>query len=167
MSTRHQTNHPDREPRATGADHPLLRALRGISLPADDFVVFGSGPLLVHGLRARIGDLDVVARGAAWDALAAHVPPTRAPSGHGRMIRLVIEVADRWLPGWDTDRLIGAAEWHHGLPFAPLAAVQRSKRATARPKDAADLAALADALTSRVWVDRGEPGAVPVTEVAW
>ena len=131
--------------RAPGA-HPLLAALRGMDMPATDYVVFGSGPLLVHGLRRRIGDLDVVARGPAWDALTAHFSPIPAPSGHGQMIRLVIEVADRWLPGWDTDRLIASAEHLHGLPFAPLSAVQRSKLATARPKDVADIAALATAL---------------------
>ena len=139
-----------RTPITAAGAHPLLTALRGMDLPTSDYVVFGSGPLLVHGLRRHIGDLDVVARGPAWDTLAAHFPPTRTPSGHGQMIRLVIEVVDRWLPGWDTDRLIATAEHHHGLPFAPLSAVQRSKLATARPKDAADIAALATALPTGV-----------------
>jgi hypothetical protein len=123
--------------------HPLLAALRGLGLPAADYVICGSGPLLAHGMRERIGDLDVVARGAAWDALAAHIAPRPAPSGHGRMIRLVIEVVDRWLPGFDTTELIDSAQRHHGLPFAPLSMVRASKLATARPKDTADLAALA------------------------
>lgn len=120
--------------------HPLIRLLRALELPASDYVVFGSGPLLAHGLRADIGDLDVVARGPAWDRIAETCQPTRAPSGHGQMVRLVIEVSDRWLPGWDTDRLIDGAERHCGLPFAPLDAVRRSKLATARPKDWSDIA---------------------------
>lgn len=120
--------------------HPLIRALTGLRLPTTDYVVFGSGPLLAHGLRTQLGDLDVVARGHAWDRLAAHCPPRRAPSGHGYVIPLVIEVADRWLPGFDTDHLISTAEHHDGIPFAPLDAVRASKHATDRPKDRADLA---------------------------
>lgn len=38
--------------------HPLIRMLRALDLPYDDFVVFGSGPLLAHGLRTTLGDLD-------------------------------------------------------------------------------------------------------------
>jgi hypothetical protein len=121
-------------------DHPLIRALRALDLPAEHFVVFGSGPLLAHGLRHTIGDLDLVARGPAWDRLTRYCPPVPAPSGHGQMVRLVIEVADRWLPGWDTGRLIASAEQHAGLPFAPLSAVRASKTATARPKDWPDIA---------------------------
>ncbi|UWZ36097.1 hypothetical protein Drose_34470 [Dactylosporangium roseum] len=129
------------------AGDPLLRMLTGLNLPADDFVVFGSGPLLAHGLRRDLGDLDVVARGEAWRRLARWCQPTPAPSGHGLTISLTLEVADRWLPGWDTDRLIGAAERHAGLPFAPLSAVRASKASTARPKDHNDIA-LIDAITT-------------------
>jgi hypothetical protein len=126
--------------------HPLIRALTGLNLPTDDYVVFGSGPMLAHGLRTQLGDLDVVARGAAWQALTRYFPPTVAPSGHGQMVRLVIEVADRWLPGFDTDHLIATAEHHDGIPFAPLSAVRASKRATARAKDWPDLALIDTAL---------------------
>ncbi|MEJ3745188.1 hypothetical protein WEI85_18060 [Actinomycetes bacterium KLBMP 9797] len=134
----------------TGWDrHPLIRALRALDMPAEHYVVFGSGPLLAHGLRPTIGDLDVVARGPAWQRLARYCPPVSAPSGHGQMVRLVIEVADRWLPGWDTDRLIASAEPHAGLPFAPLSAVRASKTATARPKDRADIALIDSAAFGR------------------
>ncbi|KXK58530.1 hypothetical protein AWW66_29265 [Micromonospora rosaria] len=114
--------------------------LRALDLPARDFVVFGSGPLLAHNLRTTLGDLEVVARGAAWERLTAMGRPVPAPSGHGQMVRLQIEATDRWLPGFDTDDLIAAAEWHAGIPFAPLAEVRRSKLTTCRPKDRVDLA---------------------------
>ena len=44
----------------------LLGRLRALELPAEDYAVFGSGPLAVRGLIEHIGDLDVVARGPAW-----------------------------------------------------------------------------------------------------
>lgn len=125
--------------------HPLIRMLRALDLPTSDYVVFGSGPLLAHGLRATLGDLDIVARGPAWHRLAALSAPMIAPSGHGQMVRLQIEAADQWLPGFNTDDLIAAAEHHAGIPFAPLAEVIRSKRLTARPKDHRDLALITTA----------------------
>lgn len=126
--------------------HPLIRMLRALDLPIDDYVVFGSGPLLAHGLRTRLGDLDIVARGAAWQRLTTIAEPSQAPSGHGQMVRLQIEAADRWLPGFDTDELIATAEHHGGIPFVPLAQVRRSKQLTNRPKDRSDLI-LIDAAT--------------------
>ena len=44
----------------------LIKIVAELDLDHRDFVIFGSGPLLAHGLRRRIGDLDVVARGPAW-----------------------------------------------------------------------------------------------------
>ncbi|MFY1595548.1 hypothetical protein [Micromonospora sp. WMMD737] len=111
-------------------------------------MVFGSGPLLAHGLRTQLGDLDIVARGAAWHRLAAMSEPVPAPSGHGQMVRLQIEATDQWLPGFDTAHLIATAEHHGGIPFASLAEVARSKRRTGRPKDHRDLA-LIDAVINQ------------------
>jgi hypothetical protein len=123
----------------TDTTHPLLRAVRGLDLAANDYVIFGSAPMWIHGLRTQLSDLDVVARNAAWHDLATFYPPRPAPSGHGQVIRLVIEVVDRWLPGWDTNHLIAGAQDHHGLPFASLAQVRASKTQTLRSKDLYDL----------------------------
>lgn len=125
--------------------HPLIRMLRALDLPADDYVVFGSGPLLAHGLRTELGDLDIVARGAAWQRLASMGRAVPTPSGHGQMVRFQIEATDRWLPGFETDDLIDGAERHVGIPFVPLAEVCRSKRLTNRPKDHRDLALISAA----------------------
>jgi hypothetical protein len=127
-------------------DHRLVRLLLSLHLPTEDYVIFGSGPLLAHGLRDEISDLDIVARRTAWDICCRIQAPQVAPSGHGRMTRLfggALEVVDLWLcPLWDTDRLIANAEHIDGLPFASLADVIASKWATDRPKDHTDLAAL-------------------------
>ncbi|MCJ7724970.1 MAG: hypothetical protein MUP76_01075 [Acidimicrobiia bacterium] len=48
-------------------DHPLIERLRAIALPAGDWALFGSGPLLLRGWIDDVGDLDIVCRGAAWD----------------------------------------------------------------------------------------------------
>lgn len=124
--------------------HRLFRLLAGLHLPTTDYVIFGSGPLLAHGLRADIADLDIVARGQAWRLCCDVRQPRPAPSGHGLMIRLhngAIEVVDRWLsPEFNTDELITRAHFVDGIPFASLDDVIASKRLTHRPKDLADLA---------------------------
>jgi hypothetical protein len=60
----HQTGHS-----AALSEDRLIRRLVKLATELDldqsDFVIFGSGPLLAHGLRRRIRDLDVVARGTA------------------------------------------------------------------------------------------------------
>ncbi len=47
----------------------LIKLVTELDLDRRDFVIFGSGPLLAHGLRRCIRDLDVVARGTTlWHA---------------------------------------------------------------------------------------------------
>ena len=53
---------------SSSADSPsLFDLLRSLDLPAGDYAVFGSGPLIVRGLIEAGNDLDVISRGAAWD----------------------------------------------------------------------------------------------------
>jgi len=124
----------------------LFQALRSLRLPTQDYVIFGSGPLLAHGLREQIGDLDLVARRTAWVAVTALGCPVPAPSGVGRMVRLFdgqIDVFDRWVTeDWDVDALINTAGLIDGLPYASLSAVLAWKQASDRPKDTDDVAAL-------------------------
>ena len=45
----------------------LFDSLRSLGLPGGEYVVFGSGPLIVRGIIDAANDLDVVCRGAAWE----------------------------------------------------------------------------------------------------
>ncbi|MFI7317834.1 hypothetical protein [Streptomyces venezuelae] len=130
--------------------HPLIQKLLSLNLPSSDYVVAGSGPLLAHGIRERVGDLDVVARGAAWKVAAELADPVVAPSGHGRVVPLfggAIDVFDRWLPGTpEPDVLIKDAEWMSGIPFCPLSQVLVWKERSLRPKDQADVQLIKDSL---------------------
>ncbi|MFF5024411.1 hypothetical protein ACWCPJ_07040 [Streptomyces collinus] len=130
--------------------HPLVEKLCSLHLPTADFVVAGSGPLLAHGLRMEVGDLDVVARGAAWKLVLDMADPVPAPSGHGQMVLLFggdIEVFDRWLPGTkDPDELIENAEMIEGIPFCPLREVLDWKMRSGRQKDRVDVELIRDYL---------------------
>lgn len=125
--------------------HELFDRLRALQLPAGDFVVFGSGPLVVRGCIEASNDLDVVCRGQAWEAVCAVSSPEPSPWG----VDLVslddgrLTFGTRWAIGdVDTDQLIDTAEMIDGLPFALLEHVIAYKRLSGRPKDREHLAAL-------------------------
>jgi hypothetical protein len=124
----------------------LFAELARLSLPRGHFVVCGSAALYVRGLRARLGDLDVLARGAAWDVvLSLGVAPTETPSRHGQVIHhptLAIEFVDRWTPGWPTDDLIDSADLIDGFPVMCLGDVLTWKERAHRVKDEPDITAI-------------------------
>jgi hypothetical protein len=125
------------------SDHRLFRLLDKLALPPSDYVVSGSGPLLAHGLKANIHDLDLLARGKAWRIAAAEGDIIPANSGYGRRIVLFdgdLEVFDHWVGGLtDLDAMIDSAELIEGVPFMSLADTLRWKRGLGRAKDLADI----------------------------
>ncbi|MFC5664010.1 hypothetical protein ACFP3U_13570 [Kitasatospora misakiensis] len=126
--------------------HPLMRELLTLRLPPDDFVIFGSGPLLAHGLREDLGDLDLVARGAAWRAAGRLGAPGSGGITGDELFRCCngrINVFQQWIsPSWDPDDLIDNAEVIGGLRFAPLTEVLAYKLILRRPKDLPDIRAI-------------------------
>lgn len=122
---------------------PPWEAVRALGLPVGDpiidYVVFGSAPLLAHGLLERVSDLDLLARGAAWDRARSLGEPQRAPQGD-LLVRLPngIEVFNGWL-GLELDAIFARAALIDGLPIAHLDDVAHYKRLLGRPKDVAHL----------------------------
>jgi hypothetical protein len=129
--------------RSSVLDNRFIVRLMEFGLDCNDFVLFGSAPLLAHGLREHIRDLDVVTRGHTWRHLSAHgIPGIGAISGDpvthfwgGR-----IQFSQGWIsPAWDPDELIDSAEVIEGLRFARLTDVLTYKQALRRPKDIIDI----------------------------
>jgi hypothetical protein len=125
------------------SEHRLFSLLGKLALPAEDFVVTGSGPLLAHGLKPSIHDLDLVARGKAWELAAGRAPVERSQSGLGLRIVLchgAVEVFDHWVGDLgDVDAMIDAAESIEGVRFMSLQDTLRWKRGLGRAKDLADI----------------------------
>lgn len=121
---------------AEGSAARLFGKLRALELLTGDYAVFGSGPLAVRGLIEEMHDLDVVARGAAWEEAKGLGPVRTAPKGDP-VVWLeggAIEIFGGWL-GWDIDALIDRAEPMGGLPFACLEDVLTFKLSYGQPKD--------------------------------
>lgn len=117
--------------------HPLVRELLKCGLPSEDFAIFGSGPLMAHGILES-KDLDLVARGRALELSAERGEMGKTAAGDP-VIRLAggeIEVFDRWAPGeWDVDTLVDSADALDGLRFVKLGEVRKWKESMGRPKD--------------------------------
>jgi hypothetical protein len=60
---------------AEGSAPSFFGTLRALDLPTTGYAVFGSGPLAVCGLIEEVHDLDVVARGAAWELSRSGLVP--------------------------------------------------------------------------------------------
>jgi hypothetical protein len=121
-------------------DNSLIQKLLALELPADDYVVFGSGPMMAHGLRES-RDLDLLARGAAWKKAVELGELRHKPEGTGYVVLADgdIEVFEAWGPGqWDTDKVIDTAEIIEGIRFADLKYTLDWKRRMGREKDLTD-----------------------------
>jgi hypothetical protein len=124
----------------------LATLVTRLHLDRRDFVIFGSGPLLAHGVRWDIHDLDIVARGPTWRHVARYGCPDTGSINGAPMALFwdgLIQFSQGWISAdWDADDLIDGAETIQGWPFASLTDVLGYKQVLLRPKDHPDIAAL-------------------------
>jgi hypothetical protein len=143
----------------------LGKLVTELGLDQRDFVIFGSGPLLAHGLRRRIRDLDVVARGTAWQRVSEHGDPGTGSVNGAPLAQFedgLIQFSQGWVSDdYDADDLIDRAEIIQGLPFAQLTDVLAYKRTLCRTKDAQDIRALLHALRQPAQTPEGETSPAP------
>lgn len=130
----------------------LLGAVRGLDLPAGQYAVFGSGPLVVRGLREG-ADIDLVVTPPLYARLREAPEWTVRPRDDGgeTLARDDFDVMERLeFPGYvgDVPGMIADAERIDGVPFVRLPELRRFKAALNRPKDHVDLE-LIDAALAR------------------
>ena len=123
-------------------------AVVGLGVPLDDVVVMGSAPLLACGALDSVGDVDVVARGCAWAALAA-----RGSVVDGALGDLMVDLPGglQVFSGWHgqaADAVVASSTWHDGVRVGSVPDVLAYKRRLGRPKDLAHLEAYARWLAS-------------------
>jgi len=122
-----------------GDSSDLFELLRDLELPAGDYAVFGSGPLIVRGIIRAGNDLDVICRGAAWERAQELGPLLYLPEHDVNVATLnegALTFGTRWAIGkFDVDDLIDTSEIIDGLPFVRLEHVIAYKQIAGRPKD--------------------------------
>lgn len=128
----------------------LFKDLKGLALPADDFVIAGSAPLYIRDLRDEVSDLDVVAGERCWRQAQPLGSLQPAPYGDVLSVGVVerkarpvgpIEVLNAWFPPLfgNVAQLIENAEVVDGLRFLTLQDTYRWKERLGREKDRDDL----------------------------
>ncbi|GAA0560465.1 hypothetical protein GCM10010172_49470 [Paractinoplanes ferrugineus] len=110
-----------------------------MQLPVKDFVIAGSGPLFVRGWISDPHDLDIVARGSAWQMSKALGAVQKAPYSTTQHVQLFdgnLEVLDGWFPEiWPVDELINTADIIDGIRFMALNVVLETKLMMGRERD--------------------------------
>ena len=139
----------------------LLAELRQLNLPEGEYVVFGSGPMEIHGIR-KAGDLDLLITGTLWDVLVAQGHQPKVDDWefddadgihrqiHTEQIKIGnIEMYREWGYIKETPaEVIADADIYEGIRFGKLAYVLESKRNFNRPKDKIDVKLIEDYLSN-------------------
>ncbi|MBN2585603.1 hypothetical protein JXA59_03070 [Patescibacteria group bacterium] len=139
----------------------LLAELRQLQLPEGEYVVFGSGPMGIRGIR-DCGDLDLLITDWLWDQLVAdgHQPIVKnfdmtdadGQSVHVHQEQLQIgniELGRRFNIERTREEIMNDPDMFEGIPFAKLAYVLEWKRNFNRPKDKADVKLIEEYLSKQ------------------
>jgi hypothetical protein len=131
---------------AASLGEELFDQVRGLGLPAGDYAIFGSGPLVVRGIVEATNDLDIICRGEAWELVreAGEISSFDDDNECVNLLEGRVTFGITWKYGsFDLGELIDSAEIIDGLPFVRLDHVIAYKQAADRPKDREHLARLA------------------------
>ncbi len=114
-------------------------ALNKLELPKQDYVVFGSAPMLAHNLISSINDIDLVARNAAWEK-AQNLGSAKLAAADDKVICLQnkIDIYNGWM-GRDLEAIFKRADYLDGLLYASLRDVLNYKLELNREKDQAHI----------------------------
>lgn len=137
----------------------LFLNLDSLGLPPADYAIFGSGPMVVRGLKDSLNDIDIIARGPAWTKAAKISKPVETRMKFGQTVSLFdggIEIYNGWPPAgrWDIDKLIDEADVFEGVKFVKLDEVAAWKNIRQREGDLEDIAKINDYLWSKKKVRR-------------
>ena len=124
----------------------LFDRVKSLNLPAGDFAIFGSGPLIVRGIIPASNDLDIICRGQAWERVKAIGELEYLSKYDVTIVTMCggrLTFGSKWAIGeFDIDELIDGAEEIDGLPFVRLEHVTNYKKISKRPKDLRHIEAL-------------------------
>jgi hypothetical protein len=125
----------------------LIKEITKLRFPKDKFAVFGSGPIVIRGLRDA-NDVDIIVKKSLWTELVWTHPSKKNSIQLGK----TVEVYKDWIPTWDgnpgIDALIDTAEIIEGVRFVKLEHVLAWKKKRATDKDLKDVKLIEDYLAS-------------------
>lgn len=120
----------------------IIQKVKDLELPIGEYVVFGSGPLAIHGIRPT-RDVDILVTTKLYNQLKElGWEEKNWDSGGLYLSKDIYEIDDSWNYGVynpNPEEIILKAEVRDGVPFAPLEEVLKWKQAFGRPKDLEDI----------------------------
>lgn len=120
----------------------FLESVRSLHLPLGKYIVFGSGPLHMHGIR-ETRDIDIFVTSEIYKQFKDQDwEEKNYPSGEPYLAKDNFELVPTWdyeTYHPDINQLIQEAEIIDGIPFAQLKEVRAWKRAYGREKDLKDI----------------------------
>lgn len=119
----------------------LLEQVRDLGLPLGSFVLFGSAPMGVRGIR-EMKDADILVTPEIFEDFRKKSDWVweKKSSGSECLRCGVLEMFSDWRPGeWNVATLIAEAEVIEGLPFVKLEDVKRWKQLRNSEKDKNDI----------------------------
>lgn len=119
----------------------IVEEVQKLNLPAGKYAVFGSGPLVVRGIRDS-RDIAIVVTGELFDELGKDPAWTKDQirDHHPVLRKDNVEIFKTWAPdSWDVEGLIKGAELIDGIPFVKLDEVIDWKTLRNELKDKEDL----------------------------
>jgi len=118
--------------------------LEKLELPKDDFVIYGSAPLVIRGLKEKNSDIDILVREKLWNELTKKYP-VQIGIGFGNTYRKYIELGhieiDPALGDFtdNIDLIIDRADELNGYRVMKLEDMIKLKEHMGREKDLVDL----------------------------
>lgn len=120
----------------------IIAKMKTLSLPKNSYVVFGSCPLAIVGLR-EAGDIDLLVSKDVFVKLRELGWQELDKGGKDKpLIHDVFEAHDNWnFSSYSPtlEQLLATATVIDEIPFASLAEVRKWKVASGRPKDLVDI----------------------------
>ena len=122
----------------------IRELLPSFNLPLGSYVIAGSGPMAVRGIRDAV-DIDILVNESLWNSLVQRYKVIGANKNEIVIGR--VEIWKDWMNlTAKIDEMIENCEMIEGFPFMKLSYVIDWKLYLGRPKDIADIALLKDYL---------------------
>lgn len=133
-------------------DNPLIKKLLTLNLPTNDYALFGSAQMFLHGIKELGHDIDIIARDEAWKKAQSLGVVEKTKLGDGYVVTLFdgeIEIFNDWVPDkWDINELIDTADLIENIRYVTLNNLIKWKKAMGRPKDVEHLKMIEDYLAT-------------------
>ena len=122
----------------------LLNRLSELDLPKEEYWLITGGAMVLYGIRAETGDIDLGCTRGLSEALQARGCPTSVMPDGTRRIELAedVELFEEWLHD--------GVEWLDGVPVITLQGLIAMKRQIGREKDMRDIALIEQYMEEKI-----------------